>query len=137
MIIVLDTSAGVDLILHGKHSSKIKTYLDNCSKVITSELYKAETTNVFWKYVKADFISKTDAITYLNLSHKLIDEYYDISNFSIECLHEALRLDHSTYDMLYLTLAKRSGGMLLTIDKKLTNLGANEGIDTPILGDSA
>ena len=137
MIIVLDTSAGVDFILKGKHSKKIKTFLDNCDKVISSELYKAETTNVFWKYVKADLISKNDAVTCITLSQNLIDEYYDISEFSIECLNEALRLDHSTYDMLYLTLAKRSGGILLTVDKKLSKLASKEGINTPILGDSA
>ena len=137
MIIVLDTSAGVDLILHGKHSKEIKALLENCNKVITSELYKAETTNVFWKYIKADLITKSDAVTCLNLSHNLIDEFYDISDFSIECLNESLRLDHSTYDMLFLTLAKRSGGILLTVDKKLSKLAAKEGIDTPILGDSA
>jgi predicted nucleic acid-binding protein len=136
MIVVLDTSAGVDLILHGKHSVEIKGLLDDCSKVITTDLYKAETTNVFWKYVKADLISKSDAVTCINLSQSLIDEYYDISQFSIECLNEALRLDHSTYDMLYLTLAKRTGGVLLTIDGKLGKLAAKEGIDTPILGDS-
>lgn len=135
MIIVLDTSAATDLILHGKHSEKIKALLDNCEKVITSELYKAETTNVFWKYVKADLISKSDAVTCITLSQNLIDEYYDISDFSIECLNEALRLDHSTYDMLFLTLAKRSGGTLLTVDKKLSKLASKEGIDTPILGD--
>jgi predicted nucleic acid-binding protein len=137
MTIVLDTSAGADLILQGKHSKKIRALLYDCDKVISSELYKAETTNVFWKYVRADLISKSDAVTCITLSQNLIDEYYDISGFSIECLNEALRLDHSTYDMLYLTLAKRSGGILLTVDKKLSKLASKEGIDTPILGDSA
>lgn len=137
MIVVLDTSAGVDLILHGKHSNEIKKLLNYCSKVITSDLYKAETTNVFLKYVKADLISKRDAVTCINFSQSLIDEYYNISEFSIECLNEALRLDHSIYDMLYLTLAKRSGGVLLTVDKKLSKLAANEGIETPIWRASA
>jgi predicted nucleic acid-binding protein len=113
MIVVLDSSAAADLILHGKYSSKIKKILEDCSRVITSDLYKAETTNVFWKYLKAELISKNDAVSYINLSHELIDEFYDISPYCIESLNEAIRLSHSTYDMLFLTLAKRLGGVLL------------------------
>ena len=137
MITVLDTSAAANLILKSKYTDRIKMFLSESSKVITSELYKAETTNVFWKYVKAGLIPKNDAVSFITLSHELIDEYYDISPFSIECLNEALRLNHSTYDMLYLTLAKRTGGILLTVDKSLSRLAKKEGIDSPILGDSA
>lgn len=134
MIVVLDTSAAVELILKRQYSSMIKNILTTCNKVITSDLFKAESTNVFWKYMKAGLISKQDSVTYINYSHKLIDDYYDIAPFSIECLNEAIRLDYSTYDMLYLTLAKRTGGVLLTLDKKLTRIAIAEGIDTPILG---
>lgn len=131
MIVILDTSAAAELLLKRGYSDQIKKILSNCNKVITSDLYKAEITNVFWKYVKAGFLSKTEAVTYINLSQALVDEYYDISSFSIECLNEAIRLDHSTYDMLYFILAKRSGGSLLTLDKKLSHLAEKEGIEVP------
>ena len=133
MIVVLDTSAAIELILNRKHSAEIKKVLTNCSKIITSDLYKAEITNVFWKYVKAQLLIKTDAVSYITFAQNLIDEYYDIAPFSLECLNEALRLKHSTDDMLYLTLAKRSGGILLTLDKKLSSLAILEGIESPLL----
>lgn len=46
MIVVLDTSAAVELLLAGKRSNRIKELLTKCYKIITSDLYKAETTNV-------------------------------------------------------------------------------------------
>ncbi len=135
MIVVLDTSAAVELILDRDHSANIKKIISECNKVITSDLYKAEITNVFWKYLKAGFITKNDAVSYIGFSQEIIDEFYDISPFSVECLNEAMRLNHSTYDMLYLTLAKRTGGVLLTLDKRLSQVSKNEGIETPILED--
>ncbi len=133
MNVVLDTSAAVELILGRTDAAFIKEILTGCSKVISSDLYIAETTNVFWKYVKAGQLIKEDAVTAIELSHQLVDEYYDMKSFSIECLSEALRLNHSTYDMLYLTLAKRTGAGLLTLDKRLNNLAQGEGISTPLL----
>ena len=38
-------------------------------------------------------------------------------------------LDHSAYDLFYLILARRTGAKLLTLDKKLSSLAINEGID--------
>ena len=136
MIVILDASAVIELILKRNHSEQIEEIISNCSKVITTDLYKAEITNVFWKYVKADLLCKTDAVTFLNFGIDIIDEYFDIAPYSIEALNEALRLKHSTYDMLYLTLAKRTGGILLTLDKKLSCIAKNEGIETPVLVDN-
>ncbi len=132
MIIVLDTSAAVELLLHRDYSYQIRELVSSSSKIITSDLYKAEITNVFWKYVKGGYITKQEASTYIGLGLHLIDEFYDISDFTIDSLHEALRLEHSTYDMLYLTLAKRSGGALLTMDKKLALLAAAEKVELPL-----
>ena len=128
MIIVLDASAAIEIALNRSKSKHFRTYLSNCQKVITSDLYKAEITNVFWKYVKARLISREVGGSLLDLSLNLIDEYYDISQYSTEAYYESLRLDHSSYDMFYFTLARRTGGKLLTLDKKLKLIAEKEGI---------
>ncbi|GHS86330.1 hypothetical protein FACS189487_00400 [Campylobacterota bacterium] len=64
----------------------------------------------------------------LILAENLIDEYIDISENNAEALNESIRLNHSAYDMLYLTIARRYGGTLLTLDKKLAVLARKEGI---------
>ena len=58
----------------------------------------------------------------------MIDEYVDIAENNFEALHEAMRLEHTVYDMLYLTLARRTGSALVTLDKRLAALAEQEKI---------
>jgi predicted nucleic acid-binding protein len=82
-----------------------------------------------WKYCKADLLVKNDANKILFLAENLIDEFIDISENNNESLNEAIRLNHSTYDMLYFTLARRTGATLMTLDSRLNSLAKKEGID--------
>ena len=58
-----------------------------------------------------------------------MDEFHDISENNHESLMESVRLNHSSYDMLYFTLARRTGALLLTVDKKLISLAKKENIE--------
>jgi len=64
------------------------------------------------------------------LAQNLVDEYHEINKNNSEALIESVRLKHSVYDMLYLTLARREGATLLTLDKKLLTLARKNGIET-------
>jgi len=44
-------------------------------------------------------------------------------------LNEAIRLKFPAYDMLYLTLARRKGAVLLTLDHSLNMIAKKEGIE--------
>jgi predicted nucleic acid-binding protein len=130
MIIVLDANAGIEIVLNRSKSSQLKESIVNCRKVISTDLYKAEITNTLWQYIKAGLISKEKGIRLLKLAGDLVDEYSDIGENNNESLVESVRLNHSSYDMLYFTLARRTGGVLLTLDKKLLALAEKEGIET-------
>jgi predicted nucleic acid-binding protein len=129
MIIVLDASAGIEITLGRANSHIYEELLVKASKVITSDLYKAEITNVFWKYVKADLLSKEEALQRLRYCNDLIEEYIDISQNYEESLAEGIRIDHSIYDLLYLTIARRNGALLITQDKKLKTIAREQGVD--------
>jgi len=103
--------------------------MDASAKVITSELYKAETANVIWKYFRANLLDKESALRTLKYCDDLIDEYVDISANYQEALLESMRLNHPTYDLLYMTLSRRRGGVLLSMDKKLKKLSSENGIE--------
>ena len=130
MIIVLDANAGIEIALDRERADRLIQYIEKSSKVITSDLYKAETTNVLYKYAKSGLITKDDAIEKLGYCDSLIDQYFDISINKEEALIESIRLSHSSYDLLYLTLARRNGARLITLDKKLKDLAKICGIDT-------
>lgn len=129
MIVVLDASAGIEIGLGRDNSQKYKESIEQAAKVITSDLYKAEVTNVLWKYVKAKLLTKDVALQRLQYCLNLVDEYINITENNKESLIESIRIDHSVYDVLYLTLARRNGAILITQDKRLKEIAKEQGID--------
>jgi len=129
VIIVLDANAGIEIALDREKAIILYKVIEKASKVITSDLYKAETTNVIYKYVKNGLLNKDSAIEKLGFCDSIIDQFYDISINKEESLLESIRLNHSAYDLLYLTLARRNGARLITLDKKLNDLAKNCGIE--------
>ncbi|RKX84528.1 MAG: hypothetical protein DRP70_13110 [Spirochaetes bacterium] len=129
MTTVLDASAGIEVVLNRSRAVEIVKVLEVSNKVFSPELYKAEVTNALWKYLKAGQINKDKAISALVLAMSLVDVYADPAEYSSEVLLESLRLNHSSYDMFYLVLTRRSGSTLLSLDKKLNAAAAREGLD--------
>ena len=52
MTIVLDANAAIEIVLDREKAAILSPLIEKSTKVITSQLYKAETTNVISKYVK-------------------------------------------------------------------------------------
>jgi predicted nucleic acid-binding protein len=129
MIIVLDASAGIEIALSRASAELYERKIEKASKVITSELYKAETANVLWKYINAGLLSKEEVQKRLKYCDDLIDEYVDISENNEEALNEGIRIKHSVYDLLYLVIARRNGAILLTQDKKLKKIAKESGVE--------
>lgn len=130
MIVVLDASAGIEIGLGRDDLQKYEDLLEQASRVITSDLYKAEVANVLWKYVRAKLLTKEVALQRLQYCLNLIDEYIDITENNQESFIESIRIDYSVYDVLYLTIARRNGAILITQDKKLKDIAKELGIET-------
>jgi len=128
MITVLDASAAIEILLARSHAGELKKYLLGSGEVISPELYKAEIANVLWKYVRAGLLAQDKANILLGLGLELVDDYIDMKENITESMNEAVRLDHPVYDMLYLTLARRRGARLLTLDKKLKVIAQSAGV---------
>lgn len=133
MTVVLDASAALELISKREKAELIETYLLHSDLIISSDLYKAECANAIWKMTKAGMVKHDDLSTILEKCNKLVYSFVDIKENSAESLFEAVRLNHPTYDMLYFTLARRTGAILLTMDRRLTQLCKDNGIDCPLL----
>lgn len=129
MMIVLDANAGIEIALDLPRAERFRSVLESSEKVISSSLYKAEVANVIGKYVKAGRVPKASAGEKLELAQGLVDEFVDCSENNDESLNESIRIGHPVYDMLYLTLARRKGAALLTVDGKLKDICRNNGIE--------
>jgi predicted nucleic acid-binding protein len=125
---VLDASAAIKIILRQDNFLDFEGALRACEKVFAPSLYFSEVANSLRKYVDVGAIKREGVGEYLEAAIELIDEFVEPRDFIIESLHEAIRLKHSVYDMLYFTLARRNGAALITLDKKLNKLAAHDGI---------
>ena len=133
MTAVLDASAAIELIRKGEKAELIETYLLHSNLIVSSELFKAECANALWKMAKAGMIKHEELSTLLEQCYKLVYSFVNIGENSTESLFEAVRLGHPVYDMLYFTLARRSGAIMLTMDRRLTRLCKESDIDCPLL----
>ena len=129
MIVVLDSNAAIETVLKRDRGQALAKLVENADKVITSEFFRIEVANVIRKYYQGKFIKKNDCGKFLELAESLIDEYIPIKENYFEAFNESIRLNYPAYDMLYLTLARRTGAMLLTLDKPLNNIAKKEGIE--------
>jgi predicted nucleic acid-binding protein len=130
MIVVLDCNAAIEVVLKREKGTIFRQIIESSEKTITSEFFRVETANVLQKYYKGNYIQKEDCNKLLELTENLIDEFIPLSENNQEALNEAIRLDYSAYDMLYLTLARRTGALLLTLDRPLNKIAKKEGLDT-------
>jgi predicted nucleic acid-binding protein len=86
--------------------------------------------NTLWKYARAGHLSPALATARLNDALALIDRFEEDQMLAIEALAEAIRNQHPVYDLVYISLARRLGAVLLTVDKRLADLAQRLGVNT-------
>ena len=130
MIVVLDSNAAIEIVLKREKGTIFKTMIETSEKTVTSEFFRIEVANVIRKYVQGKYLAKNEGNKILELAENLIDEFVPIKENRLEALNEAIRLNYSAYDMLYLTIARSMGATLVTLDHGLNAIAKKEGIET-------
>lgn len=121
-MIVLDCSAAVAIVRETLEGNALRALMLENETTLTSEMFVAEVRNSFWKYVRAQLMTIEEAEFYIEKAIGLVDEIVPLKENADEAFAEAVRQNHSVYDMFYLTLVRRSAGTLFSLDKKLVNL---------------
>lgn len=121
-MIVLDCSAAVAIVRETLEGNALRALMLENETTLTSEMFVAEVRNSFWKYVRAQLMTIEEAEFYIEKAIGLVDEIVPLKENADEAFAEAVRQNHSVYDMFYLTLVRRSVGTLFSLDKKLINL---------------
>ena len=128
MTYVLDASAALEIAFNRPIAKHYKELLLNADSVIAPELFQSEVTNCVWKYLEAGYIDEENAKITVATIFQFVDGFYNAIDDSMEVLHEALRLNLSTYDMFYFVLARHNAATLITCDQRLKNLAIDNGI---------
>lgn len=128
-MIVLDSSAAVAIVLETSDGQAMAALMLSGEEIISSQLFMVEISSAFSKYVKSGMFTKKQALELQQQAIMLVDRFIDISENCVEAMSEGLRLEHSVYDIIYLTLARRHAATLFTLDRALLRLSEKEGVD--------
>lgn len=128
-MIVLDTSAALAISMGLEIGDALQLLKLDDEEIIAPSLLHSEVSQALTKYVRGEHLSLEEAIACGRDAILLVDRFVDDSSLWIEATSESLRLQHSSYDMFYLVLARREGATLFTLDQRLQNLCANNGVN--------
>ena len=128
--VVLDASAGLQVVLRLEGSRPLVEALRSASTVVAPRLFVVETANALWKYVRARHLAESEAIDALRAAISLVTHPVDDAELVVEALTTAVRFDHPVYDAMYAALARRLGGVVATRDRRLKDLLAALRIDS-------
>lgn len=128
-MIVLDASAAVEMSRRTDDGLGLLDLYRRNETAITCDLFRAEVASVYRKLTRTQGLSVESATRYFQNTLALVDVFCPIRGLQLEALKESIRLNHSTYDMFYFVLARRTGATLFTMDRKLMDLCLDNGVN--------
>lgn len=134
-MIVLDCNAAAEIVRETTLGKALASLMEKDEEVISTQLFVAEANSTMSKYVRAGLANIELAHRQLENMLDLVDYFVDMNENYVEAFDEGIRNNHSTYDMFYLTLARRNGATLFTLDKRLRDLCNELKIDCVQLAD--
>jgi predicted nucleic acid-binding protein len=115
----IDVCGAMEILLQKEKAGKFSKVLQEASLVIAPDVYIAELTNTFWKYRRANILTKDECIQYIKDGINYVDKFIDGKELWQEALSEGIHHNHSIYDMFYMIAARRNDGILITNDSVL------------------
>ncbi len=130
MILVLDTSAAIEMALYRSKAGSIGGFLQNAEWVIAPDIFIAESANSLWKYHQFKGMPEDKCIELLEKTINMVDDFFSPRDlfreaFNLACMHK-----HPVYDLLFLVLSRRYNAHLCTVDAKLRKLALKNSIHT-------
>jgi predicted nucleic acid-binding protein len=119
VIIVLDTSAGAEIVLKRGHALALGEHIAEAEWVVAPTLYIPEITNEFWKYFRFSNMPVEECEKAIELAVALPDDYVHEETLYKEAFALACTTGRPVYDVYYLVLARRNNAYLLTMDASL------------------
>lgn len=130
MIIILDTSAAIEIVMQRDSAKSFEKYLTESDWITAPGLFIAEVSNVFWKNNKFGNLSLEQCEKAIEYAVDIPDEYCDDRTLYREAFSLGCKVNKPIYDMFYLVLARRNNGYLLTLDKSLAIEAKNHSVKT-------
>lgn len=128
-MIVLDASAALEIAKQTDRGCAFQGLIKPEEEIVAPVLFAIEVTNAAWKHVHAGLLGADAARHLMEDALAIPDRFVNIEDLLPEAYAEAVALDHSSYDTLYLVLARRNAATLFTCDKKLQECCITRNVD--------
>lgn len=128
-MIVMDANAALAVAMGLDVGDALALLREEDEEVVAPSLLTAEVCHALTKYVRGGYMDAKEAIACGRDAIMLVDRFVDDASLWIEAATESIRLEHSSYDMFYLLLARRECATLFTLDRKLQQLCADIPVD--------
>ena len=128
MIAVIDSSAALSLVTGRDRGGLFAQMLTDADYVVAPRLYVAEIGNALWKYYRFEDAPLEDCERALEHCLALPDRLIEDEELAREAFSFACLTGSTVYDCLFMVLARRHSGCLLTADKKLTQVARKHSI---------
>ena len=128
MIIILDTSAAVEIVLQREHAIYFGEKVAEADWIITPSLFIPEVTNVFWKYYLFNDMPLEQCEQAIENAVAIPDEYISEKELYKEAFTLGCFTQKPTYDMYFVVLARRNNGYLMTMDASLKKVAKKNSI---------
>jgi len=128
MIIVLDTSAAVEMVLLRDHAIAFGENVAQADWIISPILFISEVTNVFRKYYVFKDMPLELCEQAIDSAVSLPDEFFNEKDLYKEAFALGCLSQKPIYDMYFLVLARRNNGYLMTMDTSLKEIAKKNSI---------
>lgn len=128
MIAILDTNAAVSFVMKQPHAESIADAVEQADLLIVPMLFVSEAANVFWKLHAFNAMPVEECECLLEQTISLPDEFTDDRELFREAFLLSRLHQKPIYDMMYLALAQRNDGLLITADKVLRRIANKQSV---------
>ena len=128
MIIVLDTSAAVEIVLQRQRAIFLGKNVVQADWIIAPTLFISEVTNVFWKYYVFNDMPLELCEQAIDSAVLLPDEFISEKDLYKEAFALGCLTQKPICDMYFLVLARRNNGYLMTMDISLKEVAKKNSI---------
>jgi predicted nucleic acid-binding protein len=126
----IDVCGAMEILLQKEKAAQFGKVLQEAALVIAPDIYISELTNTFWKYYRANILTKDECVQYIKDGINYVDKFIDAKELWQEAFSEGINNDHSIYDMLYMVVTRRNDGILITNDSVLAAICKDNNIQT-------
>lgn len=131
--LVIDASVAIKWLVH-EHDSWMAVQLRDAGQALYAPfLLASEIANILWNKARMGEINKESAMRSSNLAMNFPLRWANDVDLLSEAVEISLAIDHPAYDCMYIALANRIRGTLVTADTRLTRAVASTSYETMVV----